>query len=82
MREILPEIDLDACDGCGDCLRACETGALALVDDKVALVRPDQCRYDGGCEPACPVGAISLPYVVVIAPSEAGALHGGCSYSR
>ena len=66
MNEILPEIDLAACDGCGDCLLACETGALALVDDKVVVARPEQCQYDGNCEPACPAGAISLPYVVVV----------------
>ena len=66
MNDILPEIDLAACDGCGDCLLACETGALGFVDHKAVLARPEQCQYDGNCEPACPVGAISLAYVVVV----------------
>jgi NAD-dependent dihydropyrimidine dehydrogenase PreA subunit len=66
MNLILPEIKMDACDGCGDCLLACETGALGLADDKVVLARPEQCQYDGNCEPVCPAGAISLPYAVVL----------------
>jgi NAD-dependent dihydropyrimidine dehydrogenase PreA subunit len=65
--DVLPEIDLDACTGCGDCLPACPTGALALVDGKARVARPDRCEYDGRCEPACPEGAISLPYVIVLA---------------
>jgi NAD-dependent dihydropyrimidine dehydrogenase PreA subunit len=66
MYRILPEIDLTTCNGCGDCLTACETGALALADEKAVLARPDLCEYDGSCEPACPAGAIALPYVVVL----------------
>ena len=66
MNEILPEIDLALCDGCGDCLSACGVGALALSDGKAYLSRPDLCEYDGQCEPACPAGAIALPYLVVI----------------
>jgi MinD superfamily P-loop ATPase len=65
MNKILPEIDPIACSGCGECLPACQAGALALVESKAILARPDLCEYDGNCEPACPTGAISLPYVVV-----------------
>jgi NAD-dependent dihydropyrimidine dehydrogenase PreA subunit len=59
------EIDLELCDGCGKCLPACEPQALAMVDGVAVLAWPDRCVYDGGCEPACPVGAIRLPYMVV-----------------
>ncbi|OQA44155.1 MAG: Electron transport complex subunit RsxB [Chloroflexi bacterium ADurb.Bin325] len=64
---ILPEIDEALCDGCGRCLAACETGALALVEGKAVLARPDLCEYDAACEPLCPTGAIQLPYVIVLA---------------
>ena len=74
--EILPEIDLAHCDGCGDCISACDVGALSLVEGKAILSRPDLCEYDGGCEPACPAGAISLPYLIVLslAPQSEPAL--------
>lgn len=65
---ILPEIDSEACTGCGDCLPACAAGALGLAGGKAVLARPDLCEFDGDCEPACPTGAIGLPYLVVFGP--------------
>jgi len=62
---ILPEIDHQLCTGYGDCIRVCEPQALALVDGKAMIAAPDLCEYEGGCEPACPVGAIQLPFLVV-----------------
>jgi|YNPNPStandDraft_1061719.scaffolds.fasta_scaffold02190_1 NAD-dependent dihydropyrimidine dehydrogenase PreA subunit len=62
---ILPEIDPALCNGCGECVAACQSHALALVAGKAVLVRPDLCQYDGGCEPVCPQGAIQLPYLIV-----------------
>ncbi len=65
--KVLPEIDLAACTGCGDCVVACKPGALGLVAGKAVLVRPDRCEYDGQCELLCPAGAIQLPYIIVLA---------------
>ncbi len=62
---IVPEINQAVCTGCGDCLAVCQPHALALVEGKAVLARPDLCEYDGGCEPVCPVGAIQVPYLVV-----------------
>ena len=61
----LPEINSDRCTGCGDCLAVCVPRALALLEGKAILARPDLCEYDGGCEPACPYDAIGLPYLIV-----------------
>ncbi len=65
--EILPEIDPILCTGCGDCVTACKPAALAMVEGKAILAHPDRCQYDGACEPICPVGAIQLPYMVILA---------------
>lgn len=62
----LPEIDVTACTGCGDCVAACPTGALAMAGGKAVMAQPDLCIYDGACEPICPVAAIQLPYVIVL----------------
>jgi MinD superfamily P-loop ATPase len=68
---ILPEIDHQHCTGCGDCIPVCEPQALALVGGKAVIAAPDLCEYEGGCEPACPVGAIQLPFLVVFGESFA-----------
>lgn len=65
--QVYPEINVEACNGCAQCLSACQAGALAMVDAKAVLARPDLCEYDAACEPACPTGAIALPFAVVFA---------------
>lgn len=53
-------IDESKCDGCGLCVNACHEGALALVDGKAKLVKPNYCDGMGDCLPACPRNAISF----------------------
>lgn len=53
-------IDESRCDGCGLCVKACHEGALALIDGKAKLVRPNYCDGMGDCLPACPQDAISF----------------------
>jgi NAD-dependent dihydropyrimidine dehydrogenase PreA subunit len=53
-------IDESKCDGCGLCIEACHEGALALVNGKAKLVRPNYCDGMGDCLPACPQDAISF----------------------
>ena len=63
---LLPEIDNDACTGCGICVTVCPTGALAIVEGKAVMAHPALCIYDGECEPVCTVGAIQIPYLIVL----------------
>ena len=64
---LLPEIDTDICTGCGDCVAVCPTGALAMDKGKAVMAHPELCIYDGECEPVCIVGAIQIPYMIVLA---------------
>lgn len=62
----LPQIDLEACTGCGDCVEVCPTVVLAIEDGQLAVSEPDACTYCGWCEGICPEEAIALPYQVVL----------------
>ena len=62
----LPIIDHDRCGGCGECVQACPTGALELIEGRAVLVRPEKCDYCADCEDHCLQGAISLPYEIVV----------------
>lgn len=51
-------IDREKCNGCGLCVKACQEGAIGLVDGKARLLRDDYCDGLGNCLPACPADAI------------------------
>ncbi|NPA25086.1 MAG: (4Fe-4S)-binding protein [Deltaproteobacteria bacterium] len=54
----IPRIDTEKCTACGDCAKACEFNALALVGKKV-MAFPDLCHGCGACVFICPEKAIS-----------------------
>lgn len=54
------EIDEELCDGCGDCIVACEENALAIVNGKAKLIREPSCDGFGACIGHCPKGALQL----------------------
>lgn len=61
----MPQIAASKCNGCGDCIAKCPTGALGWQSGKATLLYPDRCIYCAMCETICPVNAIELPYLVL-----------------
>lgn len=56
-----PQIDVQACIGCGTCIAACpESGVLGLVDGVARVIHGSRCIGHGHCEDACPVNAITV----------------------
>ena len=50
-------VDSAKCNGCGDCLEVCPTGAIGLVDGK-AVINESECVGCGVCLRMCSQGAI------------------------
>lgn len=65
----MPWIDRERCIGCGGCIGACPSHALAQRDGKAAVTAPQACTYCAACEIVCPTGAIELPYIIVQPPT-------------
>jgi len=53
-------INLEKCQGDGDCIDECPLGLLSLVDGKVFQADPDECVECGVCADSCPHGALSV----------------------
>lgn len=52
------------CIGLGDCIKACEYGALSMIDGNVT-VDMSKCVACGECQKACPKGIISIEYAAL-----------------
>ncbi len=53
-------IDEELCDGCGQCITACEENALEIVNGKAVVVADRFCDGLGACMGECPTGALSI----------------------
>jgi electron transfer flavoprotein alpha subunit len=53
----VPKVDKEKCEGCGDCVDACPTEAISLVNNK-AQISADDCSECFACVDACPTQAI------------------------
>ncbi len=56
---IVASVDTDTCIGCRICERACDFGAIEVVDRK-AKVNEVLCKGCGGCAGACPTGSMQI----------------------
>ena len=53
------QIDLEKCEGCGDCVDVCPSGVYELQNGKSVVVNMDECIECCACLEGCPQGAIS-----------------------
>ncbi|MBS7634949.1 4Fe-4S binding protein [Candidatus Bathyarchaeota archaeon] len=53
-------VDQERCTGCGNCVKACLTGALQLINGKSKIVDERRCDGFGSCIAVCPNNAIRL----------------------
>jgi MinD superfamily P-loop ATPase len=58
--QTLPAIDLRTCTLCGDCVRACPTECLKVVDSRNLAVIPQMCIQCDVCAAICPERAIRM----------------------
>ncbi len=54
------EIDEELCNGCGQCVPACEEGAIEIINGKAKLVAERYCDGLGACLGECPQGALKI----------------------
>ena len=57
---ITVKIELECCDGCGDCVEQCPMGVLQMVDGKSQAVNEEECITCRLCETVCPKFAITV----------------------
>ncbi len=62
---VMPELNLELCDGCGLCVAACYGGAIIQVEGKVRIIETENCGFCGVCEMVCSHGAIKCLYIIV-----------------
>ncbi len=55
---LVPQVNLDICTRCGECAKACEFSAIAVIRQAV-LTFYDLCAGCGACAYVCPTGAIT-----------------------
>ena len=62
----MPVLDPEKCNGCGLCLSVCDCHALKLVGNVINVIETKECGWCTDCEAACPTGALTCPFEIVI----------------
>ncbi len=63
---LIPQINIEKCDGCGLCVGVCQNNGLEMHDEVVVFIGGDACTWCGLCEAVCPLNAISCPFDIIL----------------
>ncbi len=61
--DLLPKVNIKKCRACGRCFDWCPTGAIAVGQEKYAVVNEELCLGCGECTVTCPYGAIGINWI-------------------
>jgi len=53
-------VDIEKCDGCGECVTICPEGVFRLFDEKADPFQAEDCVFCESCLGVCPAGAITI----------------------
>ena len=56
----LVQVDRDKCEGCGECVEACPSSVLEMVDGKAQVGNIEDCLGCESCVSVCPSGAVTV----------------------
>lgn len=59
--KVHPEVEIEKCIGCGECVKWCGSNSLKLDNDKIAF-HPDKCTGCGECILSCPHDVFHIPW--------------------
>ena len=55
-----PELDQEACNGCGNCVEVCPSEVYQWIDEMPEAIDLEECIECGACEDQCSVHAIVM----------------------
>ncbi len=53
------QVDKEKCNGCGDCVEACPSNSIQMVEEK-AEINKDECIDCGACVDACSTQSMKM----------------------
>ena len=66
-----PVVDNQLCDGCGECIARCPSGAIHMEEANGTLkINYNECVFCTLCEEACPLGAIRMTKEIYLAERD------------